>query len=127
MATLRTPIEEMGTHSAGPAGLDAVFERLAARLGESARAAHVFGEAVERDGVTVVPVATARWGVGGGSGPKKGEGMGTGGGGGATVKPIGYIEIRAGSSRFRPLWDAKTVLSGVAMAAALLAFALKRR
>ena len=44
------------------------FSRLAERLGASASASSVFGEPVERDGVTVIPVARVRWGVGGGSG-----------------------------------------------------------
>ncbi|HSS75824.1 MAG TPA: hypothetical protein VLV54_03680 [Thermoanaerobaculia bacterium] len=43
------------------------FGRLAEKLGVTARAATVFGEAVERDGMTVIPVAKARRGLGGGS------------------------------------------------------------
>jgi uncharacterized spore protein YtfJ len=45
-----------------------LVERLAEKIGSSARAAAVFGEAVGRDGVTVIPVAKARWGFGGGDG-----------------------------------------------------------
>jgi uncharacterized spore protein YtfJ len=105
-------------------GLQAIFNQLAARLGDSARAANVFGEPVERGGVTVIPVATARWGMGGGA-QKRIDGLGAGGG--ATVTPTGYIEIRGGASRFRPLWDAKSVLAGAAILGALLAFALRRR
>jgi uncharacterized spore protein YtfJ len=105
-------------------GLEAIFERFAARLGDSARAANVFGEPVERDGVTVIPVATARWGMGGGA-QKAGEAVGAGGG--ATITPTGFIEIRGEVARFRPLWDAKAVLSGAALLGALLAWALKRR
>jgi len=128
MAALRSPIEESALdRDERAAGLDAIFARFADRLGDSARAANVFGAPVEREGVTVIAVATARWGLGGGSGPKKGDGFGTGGGGGVTVKPTGYIEIRGGAARFRPLWDAKAVLAGAAMAGAFLAFALKRK
>src|SRR3954447_13637191 len=61
------------------------FEKLAEKLGASAQAAHIFGEPVERDGVTVIPVATARWGLGGGGGKRGGArrpGRGGGGGGG---------------------------------------------
>src|SRR5262245_13732418 len=69
----------------------------------------VFGSPVEREGVTVIPVAKARWGMGGGFG-RRGEqreqgegptrGAGIGAGGGAIVKPLGFIEITAGRSRF---------------------------
>lgn len=45
-----------------------LVERLADRLGSSAHATAVFGGPIERDGVTVIPVAKARWGFGGGDG-----------------------------------------------------------
>jgi uncharacterized spore protein YtfJ len=104
------------------------FEKLAEKLGATARAARIFGEPVERDGVTVIPVATARWGLGGGGGRKglvaRGEGMG--GGGGVVVRPAGYIEIRGGGARYRPIVDPK-VLIGAGIAGAFLAFRLLRR
>ncbi len=76
--------------------------RLAQRLGATADAKAVFGEPVERNGVTVVPVARARWGVGGGAGKdKKGE-KGTGVGGGVQTSPVGYIQVdEAGASYHR--------------------------
>lgn len=72
---------------------------LAERLGAAARAATIFGEPVERDGITVIPVAKARWGFGGGSGRRSDE-TGAGGGGAAQVNPVGYIEIRNGVATF---------------------------
>ena len=78
------------------------------RIGGMARADAVFGEAVERDGLTVIPVASVRWGGGGGSGSgsEEGkEGAGAGGGGGASAKPIGYIELRAGGAHFVRIRD----------------------
>jgi len=59
--------------SSEPAGgygaeADKLMASLADKLGKGARAAAVFGEPVERDGVTVIPVAKARWGFGGGTG-----------------------------------------------------------
>ncbi len=127
MATVVSqPTLDAGGPPAGgePTGLQALFDRFSARLGDSARAANVFGEPVERDGVTVIPVATARWGMGGGA-QKRIAGMGAGGG--ATVTPTGYIEIRNGTTRFRPLWDAKSVLAAAALVGSLVALALKRR
>jgi uncharacterized spore protein YtfJ len=80
--------------------LSTLAERIGARLG----AATVFGAPVERNGVTVVPVAVARFGMGAGSGvdPKKGQ-EGEGGGGGGAVTPTGYIEIKENCSRFVPV------------------------
>src|SRR5690606_34414305 len=60
------------------------FGDLAERVGTTARVETVFGEPVERDGVTVIPVARARWGFGGGTGARSGE-EGEGAGGGTVV------------------------------------------
>jgi uncharacterized spore protein YtfJ len=40
---------------------DSFIGTMAEKLGAVARAATVFGEPVERDGITVIPVAKARW------------------------------------------------------------------
>jgi uncharacterized spore protein YtfJ len=79
-----------------------LLERLAAQVGGKAGAKAVFGDAVERDGITVIPVARVRWGVGagGGQGP---EGSGSGGGGGVAADPIGYIEVSSAGATFRPI------------------------
>jgi uncharacterized spore protein YtfJ len=79
---------------------DDFLSNLAERLGATAKASVVFAEPVERDAVTVIPVAKARWGFGGGAGRKKDE-DGAGGGGGVQVTPIGFIELRSGEARFR--------------------------
>ncbi|MGH2586284.1 MAG: spore germination protein GerW family protein, partial [Dehalococcoidia bacterium] len=84
--------------------VDNLVEKVAERLGGSAGVAAVYGTPIERDGVTVIPVAKVRWGfgVGGGSGNgPEGSGHGQGGGGGAAAAPVGYIEIRDGEVRFR--------------------------
>ena len=75
---------------------------MAEKLGAAARAATIFGDPVERDGVTVIPVARARWGFGGGVGRRNDE-DGAGGGGGAQVSPIGFIELKNGQAEFRPI------------------------
>ena len=72
------------------------------KLGAVARAATIFAEPVERGGVTVIPVAKARWGFGGGAGHRKDE-DGAGGGGGVQVTPVGFIEIKNGQTEFRPI------------------------
>lgn len=75
---------------------------IAERLGATAKAATIFGEPVERDGITVIPVGKARWGFGGGVGRRKDE-DGAGGGGGAQVSPVGFIELKDGHANFRPI------------------------
>lgn len=83
---------------------------MAEKLGAVARAATVYGEPVERDGITVIPVAKARWGFGGGGGHRKDkneddkqEEGGVGGGGGVQVTPVGFIEIKNNAANFRPI------------------------
>jgi uncharacterized spore protein YtfJ len=106
-----------------------LLERIGQTVGQRAQASTVFGEAVEREGVTVIPVAKARFGFGGGGGRgtrgEEGQGAGGGGGGGVAVSPIGYIELRDRSSEFRRI---RTPLDLVALvaAASLAAVAVKR-
>jgi uncharacterized spore protein YtfJ len=83
---------------------DEMLSMLAERIGARLGAATVFGEPVERDGVTVVPVAVTRFGIGAGAGTDPGKGQeGEGGGGGGGVTPIGYIELKEGRSRYVPV------------------------
>jgi uncharacterized spore protein YtfJ len=84
---------------------DSIVQRLADVLGAKSSASAAYGPAIERDGVTVIPVAKVRWGFGGGGGTgsaveKLGAG-GSGGAGGTLVTPIGYIAIQNGSAEFR--------------------------
>ena len=108
---------------AGEGGaMNGFLERIAERLGAKASVKAVFGEPIERDGITVIPVARIRYGFGGGAGSSPlppGQGRiagedpeaedatagssGLGGGGGATADPIGYIEIGPDGADFRPI------------------------
>ena len=95
-------------------------------LQDSANARAVFGDPVEREGKTVIPVARVALGFGGGfgSGPadlptgegaeyeltvtvdEEGEpagGSGAGGGGGAMARPVGALEITDQDTRFVPI------------------------
>jgi uncharacterized spore protein YtfJ len=96
---------------------------MAEKLGAADRAATIFGDPIERDGVTVIPVAKARWGFGGGAGSRKEE-DGAGGGGGAQVTPVGFIELKNGEAEFRPI---KTVSLPWVIAGGLATFLLMRR
>ena len=107
---LKKEIAEKNIRSA-----DQFVAALADRIGASANAKVVFADPVERDGVSVIPVAKARWGFGGGAGRRMND-DGSGGGGGAMVTPIGYICIRDGEATFQRISTLSfpvIVLSGV--------------
>jgi uncharacterized spore protein YtfJ len=91
------------------------FSKLVESLGGTASAQAVFGAAVEKDGVTIVPVARVRYGVGGGGGrgpgrkKKRDDGdpdqVGYGHGGGVQAAPVGYIELRDGQTSYKRIAD----------------------
>jgi uncharacterized spore protein YtfJ len=94
------------TSVAGPAA--EVLERLAERLGGKASVSAVFGEPVERTGVTIIPVAKVGFGFGAGTGRASQDAaisQGGGGGGGASATPVGYIEIKDGNAVFKHIRD----------------------
>jgi uncharacterized spore protein YtfJ len=112
---------ESGRAATIPGELGEIFLR-------AARVDTVFGEPVSEGGITVVPVARARWGVGGGAGRRGSadgeprEGMG---GGGIRVDPVGFVVIRGADAEFRPIraepkW-------GLLLGLAALGFLLGRR
>ena len=82
--------------------VDTFFGGLAQRLGLPAGANLVFGERVEHDGVVVIPVAKAAWGMGGGIDAAKDAG---GGGGGSVVRPFGYVQMSNGDARFHRIFS----------------------
>ena len=73
----------------------------------------VFGEAIERDGVTVIPAANVRGGGGGG-----GDVQGNGGGGfGVSASPAGAYVIKDGDVRWEPAFDrGRAILMGQVIA-----------
>lgn len=105
-----------------------LLERLAQQVQVNANAKQVYGEPVERDGTTVIPVAKVQWGFGGG-GIGRGPAERGGGGGGVRAYPTGFIELRNGKAEFRPIHDpmAPAILAGVGLAVGLLLSRLLRR
>jgi uncharacterized spore protein YtfJ len=104
-----------------------LLERIGHSVGDRAQVSTIFGEPVERAGVTVIPVAKVRFGFGGGGGSGSGdeEGSGGGGGGGGMVSPVGYIEVRDDGAEFNRITSPTDLLPVVA-AASLAALALRR-
>ena len=83
---------------------DDILGKLAEQVGARFSASTIFGTPVERDGVTVIPVGTVRFGLGGGGGnDPSGKGEGEGGGAMGMGAPTGYIELKDGRSRFVPV------------------------
>jgi len=98
--------------------------RLATRVGLPVGTTIVVGERIVEDGVTLIPIARARWGFGGGAGDE-----GEGGGGGASVSPVGLVELRNGRVRFHrtlgPVATVAVIVAGTG-GAALILEALRR-
>jgi uncharacterized spore protein YtfJ len=112
----------------GSALADELLQRIGRIVRDGANVTSVFGQPVERDGVTVIPVARARFGFGGGGGAgghEGAEGSGGGGGAGAFVSPVGYIELRGGTAQFKRITTPFDLLAGAA-AAAVAVLAVKR-
>jgi uncharacterized spore protein YtfJ len=107
---------------------DEVLRRIAETVGDKANVATIFGEPVERDGISVIPVARARlaFGGGGGGGARgQDEGSGGGGGGGLIVSPVGYIEVREDGAEFKRISSPVDLVALVA-AGSLAMLAVRR-
>jgi len=105
------------------AKLDAVTDTLTVR--------RVFGDAYEREGVSIIPVAAVRGGGGGGggegSGPDaQGEGSGAGVGFGVTARPVGVFVVKGDSVSWTPSLDVGRVVLGGQLVAVAAVFVLGR-
>ena len=100
-------------------------EDILTRVGDQLGIRRVFGEPIERDGITVVPVAVAVGGGGGGAAPDE---QGTGGGFGGVVRGIGVYSISNGQVRFVPAIDTTALVAmGVLLSGLVLRAASRRR
>jgi uncharacterized spore protein YtfJ len=73
----------------------------------------VYGDAYERNGVTVIPAARVTGGGGGGGGEDDDEGLhrgGSGAGFGLTARPVGAFVITEDKVRWRPAFDVNVFL-----------------
>ena len=117
---------------ANPAPNGRYFETIAKKLGVNPDSSLIYGAPVERQGITIIPVAKFTFGFGGGesSESQKAPG-GIGGGAGFMAKPLGYIEIKNGQAKFQPIVDvvsmARTVFAFVAVIMLIGSTIQKRR
>jgi uncharacterized spore protein YtfJ len=94
-------------------------DELMALAKDSISVRRVFAEPVERDGMTVIAVASVGGGGGGGGGKDKDGQEGEGGGFGIGAKPAGVYTIKDGKVRWLPAVDVNrlfTVVGAVAIA-----------
>jgi len=83
-----------------------VLEQLYDKIGSSAKADVVFASPQKQEGLTIIPVASVGWRFGSGtSRPKEHREAqrGIGIGGTMSVSPIGFIELKEGTAKFRPI------------------------
>lgn len=85
----------------------------------------VFGDPVERDGVTVIPVARVAGGGGGGRGHDERGEEGEGGGFGMGGTPVGVFVIKDGKVRWQPAVDVNRIV--LVLGAVGLTYLITRR
>jgi len=110
----------------------AMLQSLHENLSGRAQVKSVFGEPINAEGKTIIPVAKIAYGFGagagtGGVGDTRARGEGGGGGGGIRAVPVGVIEVSSHQpTRFVPITDRKT-LGTAAIAGVMLGMWLGRR
>lgn len=87
----------------------------------------VFGDPYEVDGVTVIPAAVLRGGVGGGGGRDERGQRGEGGGFGLVARPVGAYLIKDGTVQWRPAVDVNRTIGLVATVATVWLLTAGRR
>jgi len=92
-----------------------VLEQLYDKIESSAKAAVAFAPPQRHNGLVVIPVASVGWRFGSGTGTSRQKehreaqrGMGIGGT--MSVSPVGFIELKEGTARFRPIFNFDTML-----------------
>jgi uncharacterized spore protein YtfJ len=97
-------------------GVHQILEPLLERLHTSASIKTIYGEPIQLEGKTLIPVAKVMYGLGGGFGKMKTrdrEGRteekpaGESGGGGIRIIPMGVIEVSSDQTRFLSLANKK--------------------
>ncbi len=92
-----------------------VLEQLYDKMDGTANAVVAFAPPQKHDDLVVIPVAGVRWRFGSGTGtrrpkePREAQG-GIGVGGVLSVSPVGFIEVKQGTARFRPIFTPDTLL-----------------
>jgi uncharacterized spore protein YtfJ len=90
----------------------------------------VYGEPYEKDGLTIIPAAVLRGGVGGQSARTDGQPDRDRGGFGMKARPVGVFVVQNGVVRWQPAFDVGallgTAVAGVAVLGAVLVGLFRR-
>jgi uncharacterized spore protein YtfJ len=97
-------------------------EEVLAQARDSMNVTRVFGEPIERDGLTIIPVASISGGGGGGGGQGHDDSGGSGVGYGLQSRPLGVYVIKDGKVSWQPSIDVNKVILGGQILAALALF-----
>lgn len=114
--------------------LQSILKNISERLTTTATVKTVYGDPIVAEGKTIIPVAKVRLGFGAGFGESdfgdNGDSdhpvAGKGGGGGVEVRPIGFIEITPGETRFVPIGE-RPRIARLALIGLVVGFFLLRR
>jgi uncharacterized spore protein YtfJ len=102
------------------------LEELLAQARDSITVKRVFGEPIERDGLTVIPAANVMGGFGGGGGDSPNDGnRGAGGGFGVRATPAGVYVIDHGRVHWEPALNLNAVILGGQIVAIVLFFTVR--
>lgn len=74
------------------------YTELLAEVKDAITVKRVYGDPIEKDGMTVIPVASVRGGGGGGGGNDAADAGGSGAGFGFTARPAGVYVLRDGDA-----------------------------
>jgi uncharacterized spore protein YtfJ len=85
------------------------IQEVVTTLREGATVKRVFGDPFEKDGVTLIPVASVGGGGGGGGGGDD-NGGGSGGGFRVAAKPVGVYVLKNGEVTWRPAVDVNKII-----------------
>lgn len=113
-------------------GMKEFFDSLSDKFHSSTGVKKVYGEPLETQGKTIIPVAKVAYGFGGGYGETKDDkeegrnSEGGGVGGGLAVKPVGVIEVTKEETRFIS-FSGKKKLFGMLALGFVLGFLIGRR
>ena len=117
-----------------------ILKNISERVQTTASVKVVYGEPIHAEGKTIIPVASIRYGFGGGGGNQMSvtgakdvdeslqhSGGGGGGGGGVAVSPVGFIEITAGETRYVSFDERRRMVRAIVVGLLLSIFLLRRR
>jgi len=101
-----------------------LLQAIAERLHSSASIHTIYGDPIEAQGKTLIPVAKVSYGFGGGAAganalatpdkpPSENALEGGGGGGGVRMVPLGMVEVTLEQTRFLPFASGKRMLGAL--------------